>query len=128
MRTNYDGSNQNSFGGFEDGDIWDYKDDVSSDIDSDDMFDMGFSNSPAEDASGADIDVDGIFGVGSRDKDADSIFEDDETSDDGFEEEEAMAPFALLRRARANLTIASDKATVKGNHDIYSEKGKRFRI
>lgn len=38
---------------------------------------------------------------------------------DGFEEEEAMAPFALLRRARADLTIASNKATVKGNHDIY---------
>ncbi len=38
---------------------------------------------------------------------------------DGFEEEEAMAPFALLRRAKANLTIASTNSTVKGNHDIY---------
>ena len=38
---------------------------------------------------------------------------------DGFEEEEAMAPFALLRRAGADLTIASLNKTVKGNHDIY---------
>ena len=38
---------------------------------------------------------------------------------DGFEEEEAMAPFALLRRAGANLTIASLNKTVKGNHYIY---------
>ena len=37
---------------------------------------------------------------------------------DGFEEEEAMAPFALLRRAGANLTIASTKKDVTGNHDI----------
>ena len=33
---------------------------------------------------------------------------------DGFEEEEAMAPFALLRRAKATLTIASYKTTVVG--------------
>jgi putative intracellular protease/amidase len=38
---------------------------------------------------------------------------------DGFEEEEAMAPFAILRRVGANLTIASTKSVVKGNHDIY---------
>lgn len=37
---------------------------------------------------------------------------------DGFEEEEAMAPFALLRRANATLTIASYKTTVVGNHNI----------
>ena len=36
---------------------------------------------------------------------------------DGFEEEEAMAPFALLRRAKATLTIASYKTTVVGNHN-----------
>lgn len=33
---------------------------------------------------------------------------------DGFEEEEAMAPFALLRRANQELIIASDKASVTG--------------
>ena len=38
---------------------------------------------------------------------------------DGFEEEEAMAPFAILRRAKADLTIASTNTTVKGNHNIY---------
>lgn len=37
---------------------------------------------------------------------------------DGFEEEEAMAPFALLRRASADLTIASNKKEVIGNHKI----------
>jgi len=37
---------------------------------------------------------------------------------DGFEEEEAMAPFALLRRAKADLTIASINKTVIGNHNI----------
>lgn len=37
---------------------------------------------------------------------------------DGFEEEEAVAPFALLRRANIDLTIASDKETVIGNHNI----------
>lgn len=37
---------------------------------------------------------------------------------DGFEEEEAMAPFALLRRAKADLTIASNKDSVTGNHNI----------
>lgn len=38
---------------------------------------------------------------------------------DGFEEEEAMAPFALLRRAKADLIIASNNNVVKGNHNIY---------
>ena len=37
---------------------------------------------------------------------------------DNFEEEEAVAPFALLRRAGINLTIASDKETVIGAHKI----------
>ncbi len=37
---------------------------------------------------------------------------------DGFEEEEAVAPFALLRRAGIDLTIASDKETVIGSHKI----------
>ena len=37
---------------------------------------------------------------------------------DGFEEEEAVAPFALLRRAKIDLTIASDKETVIGAHNI----------
>lgn len=37
---------------------------------------------------------------------------------DGFEEEEATAPFALLRRAKADLTIASNNTTVVGNHNI----------
>ncbi len=37
---------------------------------------------------------------------------------DGFEEEEAVAPFALLRRAKIDLTIASDKETVIGSHNI----------
>ena len=36
----------------------------------------------------------------------------------GFEEEEAMAPFALLRRAKIDLTIASYKDTVTGCHNI----------
>lgn len=36
----------------------------------------------------------------------------------GFEEEEAMAPFALLRRAGANLTIASNDNVVTGCHNI----------
>ena len=35
---------------------------------------------------------------------------------EGFEEEEAMAPFALLRRAGADLTIASLTTSVKGSH------------
>lgn len=35
---------------------------------------------------------------------------------DGFEEEEAIAPFDLLRRAGADLTIASNKTMVKGAH------------
>lgn len=38
---------------------------------------------------------------------------------DGFEEEEAMAPFAILRRVGADLTIASIKDVVKGNHNIF---------
>ncbi len=37
---------------------------------------------------------------------------------DGFEEEEAMAPFALIRRAKGDLTIASDKKEVVGSHNI----------
>ena len=37
---------------------------------------------------------------------------------DGFEEEEAMAPFALLRRAKIDLTIASYNDTVTGCHNI----------
>ena len=37
---------------------------------------------------------------------------------DGFEEEEAMAPFALLRRAGIDLSIASLGKTVVGSHDI----------
>lgn len=36
----------------------------------------------------------------------------------GFEEEEAMAPFALLRRAKIDLTIASYSDTVTGCHNI----------
>ena len=36
----------------------------------------------------------------------------------GFEELEAMAPFALLRRAGADLTIASNNTTVTGSHKI----------
>ena len=38
---------------------------------------------------------------------------------DGFEEEEAMAPFAILRRVGADLTIASTREDVKGNHNIW---------
>ena len=37
---------------------------------------------------------------------------------DGFEELEATAPFALIRRAGINLTIASNKTTVTGGHNI----------
>ena len=37
---------------------------------------------------------------------------------DGFEEEEAMAPFALIRRAKGDLTIASTKDIVTGSHNI----------
>lgn len=37
---------------------------------------------------------------------------------DGFEEEEAMAPFALIRRAKGELTIASNQKTVTGSHNI----------
>ena len=37
---------------------------------------------------------------------------------DGFEEEEAMAPFAIIRRAKGDLTIASIKDTVTGSHNI----------
>lgn len=37
---------------------------------------------------------------------------------DGFEEEEAVAPFALLRRAGIDLTIASIKDSVTGCHNI----------
>lgn len=36
----------------------------------------------------------------------------------GFEELEAVAPFALLRRAGIELTIASDTPQVKGSHNI----------
>ncbi len=38
---------------------------------------------------------------------------------DGFEELEAMAPFALLRRAGIDLTIASKRADVIGAHYIH---------
>lgn len=37
---------------------------------------------------------------------------------DKFEELEAMAPFALIRRAGGDLTIASNKNTVTGAHNI----------
>lgn len=37
---------------------------------------------------------------------------------DGFEELEAMAPFTLLRRAKIDLTIASNNNTVTGSHNI----------
>lgn len=37
---------------------------------------------------------------------------------DGFEECEAVSPFALLRRANIELTITSDKNTVVGSHNI----------
>ncbi|MGM9969108.1 MAG: DJ-1/PfpI family protein [Anaeroplasma sp.] len=37
---------------------------------------------------------------------------------EGFEEEEAIAPFALLRRVGVDLTIASNKTTVNGSHNI----------
>ena len=37
---------------------------------------------------------------------------------DRFEEEEAMAPFAILRRVKADLTIASLKNEVVGSHGI----------
>ncbi len=37
---------------------------------------------------------------------------------DGFEEEEAMAPFALIRRAKGDLTIASINDIVIGSHNI----------
>lgn len=37
---------------------------------------------------------------------------------DGFEELEAVGPFALLRRAKINLDIASYKNTVIGSHNI----------
>lgn len=37
---------------------------------------------------------------------------------DGFEEEEATAPFALIRRAKGDLTIAGISTTVCGNHNI----------
>ena len=37
---------------------------------------------------------------------------------DKFEELEAMAPFALLRRAKIELTIASNKDVVTGAHNI----------
>lgn len=37
---------------------------------------------------------------------------------DNFEELEAMAPFALLRRAKIELTIASNKDVVTGAHNI----------
>jgi putative intracellular protease/amidase len=36
----------------------------------------------------------------------------------GFEEEEAVAPFALLRRAGIDLTIASNSTSVTGSHNI----------
>ena len=37
---------------------------------------------------------------------------------DGFEEEEATAPFALIRRAGGDLTIAGINTTVTGSHNI----------
>lgn len=37
---------------------------------------------------------------------------------DGFEEEEAIAPFALIRRAKGDLTIASNNKVVTGHHNI----------
>ena len=37
---------------------------------------------------------------------------------DGFEEEEATAPFALIRRAGGDLTIAGISDTVTGSHNI----------
>ena len=37
---------------------------------------------------------------------------------DGFEEEEAMAPFALIRRAKGELTIAGMTDIVTGSHNI----------
>ena len=37
---------------------------------------------------------------------------------EGFEELEAMAPFALLRRAKIDLTITSNSTTVTGSHNI----------
>ena len=38
---------------------------------------------------------------------------------DGFEEEEAMAPFALLKRAKIELDIASSNITARGSHNLY---------
>ena len=37
---------------------------------------------------------------------------------EGFEEEEAVAPFALFRRAGGDLTICSNYKTVKGSHGL----------
>lgn len=37
---------------------------------------------------------------------------------DGFEEEEATAPFALIRRAKGDLTIAGVNNIVTGSHNI----------
>ena len=37
---------------------------------------------------------------------------------DGFEELEATAPFALLRRAKVDLTIASNKKEATGSHNL----------